>query len=214
MLALLLKGIGVHHSGLLPILKELVELLFAEQLIKVRVVAVYGVCMKHWWWWWWWCVWGGGGGWLLFAEQLIKLRVAHIGGGLRGVLLPIHATIRHIRHQVLRNAAMCGAPRSTLCATPLACNYCSACTAQFLLHSKPTQRVQRPDHAIRAARQVLFTTETFAMGLNMPAKTVVFTSLSKWDGESNRWLTSGEYIQMSGRAGRRGKVRWTGVVGF
>jgi Helicase conserved C-terminal domain len=54
-------------------------------------------------------------------------------------------------------------------------------------------------------RQVLFATETFAMGINMPARSVVFTSLSKWDGEQNRWIASGEYIQMSGRAGRRGK---------
>eukprot|EP00897_Mesotaenium_endlicherianum_P003950 jgi/Mesen1/3583/ME000020S03113 len=45
----------------------------------------------------------------------------------------------------------------------------------------------------------------FAMGLNMPARTVVFTSVRKWDGESHRWMASGEYIQMSGRAGRRGK---------
>ena len=42
------------------------------------------------------------------------------------------------------------------------------------------------------------------MGLNMPAKTVVFTNVRKFDGESFRWVTSGEYIQMSGRAGRRG----------
>lgn len=52
--------------------------------------------------------------------------------------------------------------------------------------------------------KVLFATETFSIGLNMPAKTVVFTSLNKFDGVSRRLLTSGEYIQMSGRAGRRG----------
>ncbi|TNN09463.1 Superkiller viralicidic activity 2-like 2 [Schistosoma japonicum] len=51
----------------------------------------------------------------------------------------------------------------------------------------------------------LFATETFAMGLNMPARTVLFTSARKYDGHSYRWITSGEYIQMSGRAGRRGK---------
>ncbi|XP_063592228.1 exosome RNA helicase MTR4-like [Penaeus indicus] len=51
----------------------------------------------------------------------------------------------------------------------------------------------------------LFATETFAMGLNMPARTVLFTSIRKFDGRDFRWLTSGEYIQMSGRAGRRGK---------
>ncbi|KAL6773736.1 hypothetical protein ACKKBG_A22275 [Auxenochlorella protothecoides x Auxenochlorella symbiontica] len=51
----------------------------------------------------------------------------------------------------------------------------------------------------------LFATETFAMGLNMPARTVVFTAMRKWDGQEERWMGSGEYIQMSGRAGRRGK---------
>ncbi|KAK2080062.1 hypothetical protein QBZ16_002458 [Prototheca wickerhamii] len=51
----------------------------------------------------------------------------------------------------------------------------------------------------------LFATETFAMGLNMPARTVVFTAMRKWDGREERWVGSGEYIQMSGRAGRRGK---------
>lgn len=50
----------------------------------------------------------------------------------------------------------------------------------------------------------LFATETFSTGLNMPAKTVVFTNARKFDGGSFRWLSSGEYIQMSGRAGRRG----------
>lgn len=51
----------------------------------------------------------------------------------------------------------------------------------------------------------LFATETFSIGINMPAKTVVFTQTRKFDGEDFRWITSGEYIQMSGRAGRRGK---------
>lgn len=52
--------------------------------------------------------------------------------------------------------------------------------------------------------KVLFATETFSIGLNMPAKTVVFTSVRKFDGSEFRWISSGEYIQMSGRAGRRG----------
>ncbi|KAI0205709.1 rRNA-processing arch domain-containing protein [Astrocystis sublimbata] len=52
--------------------------------------------------------------------------------------------------------------------------------------------------------KVLFATETFSIGLNMPAKTVVFTSVSKFDGTSMRPLTPSEYVQMSGRAGRRG----------
>nr|CAG8525023.1 7099_t:CDS:10 [Entrophospora candida] len=49
--------------------------------------------------------------------------------------------------------------------------------------------------------KILFATETFSMGLNMPARTVVFSDIKKFDGQC---LTSGEYIQMSGRAGRRG----------
>ncbi|KAI0055953.1 antiviral helicase [Artomyces pyxidatus] len=52
--------------------------------------------------------------------------------------------------------------------------------------------------------KVLFATETFSIGLNMPAKTVVFTAARKFDGREFRDLSSGEYIQMSGRAGRRG----------
>ncbi|EEP80750.1 ATP-dependent RNA helicase DOB1 [Uncinocarpus reesii 1704] len=52
--------------------------------------------------------------------------------------------------------------------------------------------------------KVLFATETFSIGLNMPAKTVVFTNVRKFDGTSQRWLTPSEFVQMSGRAGRRG----------
>lgn len=44
----------------------------------------------------------------------------------------------------------------------------------------------------------------FAMGLNMPAKTVVFTSVKKWDGDSHRYIGSGEYIQVIG--GLRGCI--------
>ncbi|KAF3939661.1 hypothetical protein ABW19_dt0204916 [Dactylella cylindrospora] len=52
--------------------------------------------------------------------------------------------------------------------------------------------------------KVLFATETFAMGLNLPTRTVVFSGIRKHDGKSFRDLLSGEYIQMAGRAGRRG----------
>ncbi|KAF4637329.1 hypothetical protein G7Y89_g745 [Cudoniella acicularis] len=52
--------------------------------------------------------------------------------------------------------------------------------------------------------KVLFATETFSIGLNMPAKTVVFTSVQKYDGVASRYLTPSEFVQMSGRAGRRG----------
>ncbi|CAG8510740.1 5701_t:CDS:10 [Paraglomus occultum] len=60
--------------------------------------------------------------------------------------------------------------------------------------------------------KVLFATETFAMGVNMPAKTVVFLGLKKNDGENYRVLKSGEYTQMSGRAGRSNEHDEIGVV--
>uniref|UniRef100_A0A8P4JUQ1 SKI2 subunit of superkiller complex n=1 Tax=Dicentrarchus labrax TaxID=13489 RepID=A0A8P4JUQ1_DICLA len=56
----------------------------------------------------------------------------------------------------------------------------------------------------RGLVKVLFATETFAMGVNMPARTVVFDSIRKHDGTGFRNLLPGEYIQMAGRAGRRG----------
>ncbi|WAR31042.1 SKIV2-like protein [Mya arenaria] len=58
---------------------------------------------------------------------------------------------------------------------------------------------------------ILFATETFAMGVNMPARTVVFDSTRKHDGTHFRDLLPGEYIQMAGRAGRRG-LDTTGTV--
>lgn len=56
----------------------------------------------------------------------------------------------------------------------------------------------------RGVIKVLFSTETFAMGVNAPARTVVFDTLRKFDGKEFRQLLPGEYIQMAGRAGRRG----------
>jgi superfamily II RNA helicase len=53
--------------------------------------------------------------------------------------------------------------------------------------------------------KLLFATETFAVGINMPTKTVVFTALDKYSDGGIRQLRSAEYIQMAGRAGRRGK---------
>ena len=59
--------------------------------------------------------------------------------------------------------------------------------------------------------KLLFATETFAMGVNMPARTVVFDSIRKHDGKEFRTLLPAEYIQMAGRAGRRG-LDTTGTV--
>lgn len=52
--------------------------------------------------------------------------------------------------------------------------------------------------------KILFATETFSVGLNMPTKTVVFTDLFKFDNNGKRILFAHEFIQMCGRAGRRG----------
>jgi antiviral helicase SKI2 len=63
----------------------------------------------------------------------------------------------------------------------------------------------------RGVIKVLFSTETFAMGVNAPARTVVFDALRKFDGKEFRQLLPGEYTQMAGRAGRRGLDK-TGTV--
>ena len=52
--------------------------------------------------------------------------------------------------------------------------------------------------------KVLFATTTFAMGVNMPARTVVFSNLRKFDGKDHVYIENSEYLQMAGRAGRRG----------
>ncbi len=57
----------------------------------------------------------------------------------------------------------------------------------------------------RGLIRALFATETFALGVNMPARTVVLSRITKFDGETHRQLTAREFHQMAGRAGRRGK---------
>lgn len=52
--------------------------------------------------------------------------------------------------------------------------------------------------------KLLFATETFSVGINMPTRTVVFTSMKKYSDKGFRWIKSHEYTQMAGRAGRRG----------
>ena len=61
--------------------------------------------------------------------------------------------------------------------------------------------------------KVVFATETLALGINMPARSVVLESLVKWNGEAHVDLSPGEYTQLTGRAGRRGiDVEGHGVV--
>ncbi|MBO2449833.1 DEAD/DEAH box helicase [Actinomadura barringtoniae] len=56
----------------------------------------------------------------------------------------------------------------------------------------------------RGLIKAVFATETLALGINMPARTVVIEKLDKWNGEAHVDLTPGEYTQLTGRAGRRG----------
>jgi ATP-dependent RNA helicase HelY len=69
--------------------------------------------------------------------------------------------------------------------------------------------------------KVVFATETLALGINMPARSVVIEKLSKFTGERHEFLTPGEYTQLTGRAGRRGidelgfaVVSWSPFVNF
>ncbi len=66
---------------------------------------------------------------------------------------------------------------------------------------------------VRGLCKVVFATETLALGINMPARTVVIEKLSKWNGETHADITPGEYTQLTGRAGRRGlDIEGHGVV--
>ncbi len=57
---------------------------------------------------------------------------------------------------------------------------------------------------VRGLVKVVFATETLALGINMPARSVVLEKLVKWDGSHHVDITPGEYTQLTGRAGRRG----------
>lgn len=56
----------------------------------------------------------------------------------------------------------------------------------------------------RGLLKAIFATETLALGINMPARTVLLEKLTKWNGEGHVPITPGEYTQLTGRAGRRG----------
>jgi ATP-dependent RNA helicase HelY len=64
----------------------------------------------------------------------------------------------------------------------------------------------------RGLMQVVFATDTLALGVNMPARTVVVGRMTKWDGQRNRPLIPNEFQQMAGRAGRRGMDEKGNVV--
>jgi len=68
----------------------------------------------------------------------------------------------------------------------------------------PHQRFLVEELFSKGVLPVLFTTETFSVGINMPAKTAIIYGMRKFDGKRFRLITSKEYFQLAGRAGRRG----------
>jgi superfamily II RNA helicase len=68
----------------------------------------------------------------------------------------------------------------------------------------PQQRFLVEELFSKGILPVLFATETFSVGINMPAKTVIIYGMKKFDGVRFRFITSKEYFQLAGRAGRRG----------
>jgi superfamily II RNA helicase len=67
----------------------------------------------------------------------------------------------------------------------------------------------------RGHLRAVFATDTLALGINMPARSVVVGSLSKFDGQEMRLLTPNEYSQLTGRAGRRGKdIRGAAIIPY
>ncbi len=77
----------------------------------------------------------------------------------------------------------------------------------------PTFKECVEDLFSRGLVKAVFATETLALGINMPARSVVIERLSKWNGETHAAITPGEYTQLTGRAGRRGiDVEGHGVV--
>ena len=182
MLPMLKRGIGVHHSGLLPLLKEVVEILFQEGLLKVAGLLVHG-CIQ---------------GFLLCVHSMPRRYLP--------MELACHAlyhALALLKHVVARLSQISWPARSQ----PLQGGHCRHLLNDYASLQRdcwPPQRAGAgPDQRV-LLMQALFATETFSTGLNMPARTVVFTHTRKYDGGTFRWLTPGEYIQMSGRAGRRG----------
>lgn len=137
---LMRRGVAVHHAGLLPIMKETVEMLFCQGYIKVRDMQ-------------------------LRQPDWLTGRCLQFGS----------LAVQPVRDRPSGRGACMHPP------TPLRCR-------RVLLARRLYLGV--------AVVQVLFCTETFAMGVNAPTRTVVFHSLRKHDGRGFRNLLPGEYTQV------------------
>jgi ATP-dependent RNA helicase HelY len=111
---------------------------------------------------------------------------------------------RHIRHVVQR--ATLGIPDSDLAALEFDA-WQEALERGVAAHHAGMLPVFKEvvEHLFQSGFiKIVFATETLALGINMPAKSVVLEKLVKWNGESHVELTPGEFTQLTGRAGRRG----------
>ena len=133
------------------------------------------------------------------------------------------------RRRARRASARSSTPASR--ASPTTTSPCSA-TAQFLAqleagiaahHAGMVPAFKEVVEAcfVEGLIKVVFATETLAVGINMPARTVVIEKLTKFTGDHHEMLTPGEYTQLTGRAGRRGiddeghaVVLWSPFVPF
>lgn len=185
LLPLLKRGIGIHHGGLLPILKEVCR----RMLVGVPVRGCCGRCRRH--------------AWALSKAACtgcvsrcdLGLGFCQSSQCLGLIFCPYKSTCTNVQNAVCTcvcadTRVVCTMLPSTLLTKRTWCFRVLAQVIEILFSE--------------GLVKVLFATETFAMGLNMPAKTVIFTNVRKFDGKDFRWVSSGEYIQMSGRAGRRG----------
>ncbi len=111
---------------------------------------------------------------------------------------------RDRRHRRLDGRRPAGAPTCGSSASPAGGRGCSTAIAAHHAGMVPAFKEVVEVLFQRGLLGVVVATETLALGINMPARTVVIERLEKWNGESHVLLTPGEYTQLTGRAGRRG----------
>ncbi|CAN0039687.1 unnamed protein product, partial [Phaeothamnion confervicola] len=102
---------------------------------------------------------------------------------------------RRIDQALIETPSLNSHPHLPLLYEGLACHHAGLLPAWKAL----VERLYQEGHI-----KVVFATETLAAGINMPARTTVIGSLSKYTGDGHRILNASEFLQMSGRAGRRG----------
>ena len=104
-----------------------------------------------------------------------------------------------------RSAPRASPTRTSMCsATSSGWRAWSAGIAAHHAGMLPTFKEVVEELFVRGLVKAVFATETLALGINMPARSVVLEKLVKWNGEQHADITPGEYTQLTGRAGRRG----------